>query len=192
MALEEALERAWTGVTKTSRFSEPLQPPRSGPALLLNATDAATAEPVVVGNVLVGGSRVQAEVERLGFRLSTATILSARFPYVSPEGRVATTTGSVRLVDGGFADNSGAATLARVLDTLDKVAKDRYCPVVLMVENASEELAANGGPGGGSRPLRCLTRSVNPKPTGSSQISGKWWPSGAECSRTGSGRLATG
>jgi hypothetical protein len=41
-------------------------------------------------------------------------LLGARFPYISPEGLVAP-NGKCRFVDGGYFDNSGAATLLDIV-----------------------------------------------------------------------------
>jgi hypothetical protein len=55
-----------------------------------------------------------------GIRLSSAVHLSARFTYVSPAARVERTDGSLwgRLVDGGYFENSGAATAADLIRTI--------------------------------------------------------------------------
>lgn len=55
-------------------------------------------------------------------RFSTAALLSARFPFVSPAGRLpfcAGEEGSVHAVDGGYLDNSGGASIAEVWEVLE-------------------------------------------------------------------------
>ena len=52
--------------------------------------------------------------------LATAAILSSRFPYVSPAGKV----GSNYYVDGGYFDNSGAGTILELLGELSKLFED--------------------------------------------------------------------
>lgn len=53
---------------------------------------------------------------RADLALSTAALLSARFPYVSPSGRLPACagTGSVHVVDGGYLDNSGGTSIAEL------------------------------------------------------------------------------
>jgi hypothetical protein len=46
-----------------------------------------------------------------GFQVGQAVLHSARFPFVSPAGAIRAGGGEWMLVDGGYADNSGAATL---------------------------------------------------------------------------------
>jgi hypothetical protein len=75
-------------------------------------------------------------------RFSTATHLSARFTYVSPAATVRDASGKVwgHLVDGGYFENSGAATLLDVASALDKAARElglapRIVPFVLLIAN---------------------------------------------------------
>jgi hypothetical protein len=54
-------------------------------------------------------------------RLSTAAMIAARFPWVSPSGRMpycAGDPGSVHVVDGGYLDNSGGASLAELWEVV--------------------------------------------------------------------------
>jgi hypothetical protein len=54
-------------------------------------------------------------------RRSTAALLSARFPYVSPSGRLtecADPSVHVHVVDGGYGDNSGGASIAALWSSL--------------------------------------------------------------------------
>ena len=79
-------------------------------------------------------------------RLSTAAFLSARFPFVSPAARVATcdpndANTTLRLVDGGYRENSGAAPLADLLENampaLADASRRSHCikPIVIEIEN---------------------------------------------------------
>lgn len=52
--------------------------------------------------------------------LATAAILSSRFPYVSPAGKV----GNNYYVDGGYFDNSGAGTILELLGELSRLFED--------------------------------------------------------------------
>jgi hypothetical protein len=170
-ALEQAFERSWRNSMGNDVLERPLDELWRGddtdrvPALFLNATEVGSAEHVVISPVsMVGVGRrvdsrrvdlVQAAVESRAFRLSTAMVLSSRFPYVTPEGIIEVTTVPVtqedvvtaadkqhmlRLADGGFFDNSGTATIVDVLDVLDKSAMKAGLskgirPIVLIIEN---------------------------------------------------------
>jgi hypothetical protein len=99
-------------------------------------------------------------------RLSTAGLLSARFPYVSPTGALtACPDGNAKpgshtfAVDGGYVDSSGASTVVQLLDS--SVAKlqgdlgSSTCvqPVVLQIDNSYEDLTRPVDP---SRPSELL------------------------------------
>jgi len=54
-------------------------------------------------------------------RMSTAAMASARFPWVSPSGRLpfcGGDSGSVHVIDGGYLDNSGGETIAELWDAV--------------------------------------------------------------------------
>lgn len=81
------------------------------PAVFFNATDVATGERVWFSNrgefVNSDGTQTVAD----NFQVGQAVLHSARFPVVSPAGRFVSKASSISLVDGGYADNSGASTL---------------------------------------------------------------------------------
>jgi hypothetical protein len=126
VALEQGFERAWAAATHGNEFSTNFyslwsDTDRAVPPLVLNATVVETGERIVITPHHFRGrpTRLKKHV-----RLSTAVGLSARFPYVTPAGWVdflssGVTKGwrlrngyeKVRLVDGGYYDNSGAASL---------------------------------------------------------------------------------
>jgi len=101
----------WDGVANTYQV----------PALLLNGTRAETGEKTIVSNIRIDHATFGAidlqKVTGEHIPLKTATLLSARFPLVTPAGAVDTyshpdamkkTWGHV--VDGGYIDNSGLET----------------------------------------------------------------------------------
>jgi predicted chitinase len=124
-----------------------------GPALLLNSADAATGRRVVIAPFAVRAAasehRVGAlahfpfwkvteqgvEIETpLDIRLSTAAAISARFPWLTPAATVTVTEAgtnkaqTIRLVDGGYVDNSGVETVLDLIHSLEpalRVIKDR-------------------------------------------------------------------
>jgi hypothetical protein len=194
-ALEQAFERSWRSVMGNDVLERPLDDLWRGgdtdrvPALFLNATEVGSAEHVVISPLsMVGAGRrnnavqdaMQAAVESRAFRLSTAVVLSSRFPYVTPEGIIevatlpvadkdvvpaADTQHVLRLADGGFFDNSGTATIADVLDALDKAAmraglSNGIRPMVLIIENRPRSLGntVDDSLGGFASPMILLNK----------------------------------
>lgn len=97
VALERAFENRWKAIMGTDRFAQRF----TDRSLFLNSTSDMTGKKVVINPFLFPTP----------LRLSTAMILSARFPIVSPGGMI----NKDRLVDGGYFDNSGAATASELL-----------------------------------------------------------------------------
>lgn len=158
--MSERLENLWSG-DDTYRV----------PNLFLNVTEAELAKRVVVSNVSMAGvgsldGALQQAIEAQAFRLSTVGVLSARFPYVSPEAKLLWQGRTLRLVDGGFVDNSGAATMIDILHALDSAAnemklQDRLQLIVLLIENEPIEASAlvvQKNTGGISTPLLILDK----------------------------------
>ncbi|MGH9188512.1 MAG: hypothetical protein ACRD0Q_00535 [Acidimicrobiales bacterium] len=97
-------------------------------------------------------------------RLSTAALLSARFPYVTPSGALHSCTNKedrTFIVDGGIIDSSAAAPVVELLAAVQP-AIDRYnagqasicvVPVLLQLDNGYTELSA---PSDASRPWELL------------------------------------
>ncbi|EHB44351.1 hypothetical protein MycrhDRAFT_6817 [Mycolicibacterium rhodesiae JS60] len=112
------------------RFSEPDQ-----------ALPALPATKDVFDNTCEGkGDRVPRDI-----RLSTAALLSARFPYVSPTGGLYSCSGDDRTfdLDGGLIDSSGALPLAQlwpeivkwINDTTKKDGSVCFAPKLIIMEN---------------------------------------------------------
>ncbi|MBC7954851.1 MAG: hypothetical protein H7Y33_03130 [Cytophagales bacterium] len=104
---------------KPAAFAQPLGTLTGGMkhpvAVYFNATDADSGH-IVWFNNLAGGRmlpRFNQEPESVpaNFTIGQAVLHSARFPIVSPAGKL----GTQRLVDGGYADNSGTITLLSVM-----------------------------------------------------------------------------
>jgi len=132
----------WIFEATTPRLQKAVEQPPLSFALALNATDADTGEPLIISNVATGGKEDLLAHLKPGktLRLSTAMLLSARFPVISPVGEIALDGKRVRIVDGGYFDNSGGATasrMAREVGTLrpigimmtndDARARGRFC-----------------------------------------------------------------
>ena len=140
IAIEESWERAWdlAHPDDVGRFRRPFHDlwrdtNFAVPLLFLNSTVVETGQRAVVhplGAYPVGQTGPFADaldVSRLmGTELpvSTAAHLSARFTYVSPAGLVDTHRTDaprwIRLVDGGYFDNSGTATLQEIARVIQR------------------------------------------------------------------------
>jgi hypothetical protein len=74
---------------------------------------------------LVDYLRCHGELLEHDVRLSTAALLAARFPYVSPSGRITacqeTGLHPTWVVDGGYFDNTGASAIVEIWDALAPV-----------------------------------------------------------------------
>lgn len=124
-------------------YNQP-SPADAVPNLLLNTTEAGTGQIIPYTTVRITGLatpfRAQAEIDDSSFDavepspsqmgrlslqdrmsddripLSTAAIVSARFPYLTPAGRVAYSDGNY--VDGGYFENSGTYLLSGIVQNL--------------------------------------------------------------------------
>lgn len=110
------------------------------------AAGCASRQSSAAGGRTFGATRdVFDACEGRDLRLSTAALLSARFPIISPAGRVACgRSDGPQVVDGGYFDNSAASPvqelwerLAPLVDAYNGRAKG-HCvvPVLLQVDNA--------------------------------------------------------
>lgn len=107
------------------------------PALFINTTQVENGFPVVLSNIKLNNSQEKnitrdklnfprdfyADILKepyLDVPLSTASLLSARFPFVSPAGTLTGKNGTISLVDGGYFDNTGANTAYQVLFDIKK------------------------------------------------------------------------
>ena len=92
-------------------------------------------------------------------RMSTAAMLSARFPIVSPAGIIRTKTNAAygdRGVDGGYFENAGLTT---ALDIARALRSRGLTPIVLWVQN--DPSSANGDPAGSESPSFFPPRAAN-------------------------------
>jgi hypothetical protein len=105
--------------------------------------------------------------KRLDVPLSTAALLSARFPFVNPSGRIERRceTKDFRrpvayVVDGGYLDTSGASPLSEIMQSLAPMIDDWnrehaprcIVPTLIQIDNGF----ATGAGGGGGRPGELL------------------------------------
>jgi predicted chitinase len=135
-------------------YQEHWKPDHDLPALILNATDAGSGKRVVISPFDFDPRHPKdtdlcmlAELERTGagpdeqvkssalrMPLSTAAFVSARFPWITPAATVAlkndcmTRNPKVRLVDGGYIDNSGVETALNLIDRIEALRKTQTLP----------------------------------------------------------------
>lgn len=129
-ALEKSWERTWRSIFKTSDFfAAPFDSLWTGPgpawrvpALFLNGTWAENgwrliSAPVQLGREEVSAARNVIDLSDHPIRLSTAAHVSARFTYASPAGTLVKDGRMAgHVVDGGYFENSGAATAGEILN----------------------------------------------------------------------------
>lgn len=155
LTFERNLERAWLAASADNApgtFARPLAELWQGahadrPLLLLNTTIASTGERMIqsplsmgadFGDVFTGAVDANTCLKGLDIPLSAAVHNSARFTYVSPAGRWPEQSGrcaGLRVVDGGYFENSGTATAADLLTHLQRTYGNRIRPVLVQIRN---------------------------------------------------------
>jgi hypothetical protein len=132
-----AMERAWIGNAGTATLNAPLsswnKPTAEGklPALIMNSTMVEAGGPLLLGTSDVNGARDKQRTSNSwwdgdklhvnnGSKLDIPVVrcarLSATFPYVTPAARPANAEHQPHMMDGGFYDNYGMATLTEWID----------------------------------------------------------------------------
>ena len=149
-AFESGLSKVWLETfpqAKDDVWSQPFlqhwDPTKAAPALILNMTNvehgnrvAATPFAIIdwaeIGNIVSLSnlaefhdlSRIKSEGDNRekmrDISLAAATSLSARFPWVMPAGRLEFQSGTMRMVDGGYVENSGTETALDLIYTLSR------------------------------------------------------------------------
>jgi hypothetical protein len=144
-ALELAWENAWGRTfAQSDAFSQPFRSlwsaPSYRPNLLLNGTSALSGRRLLTSSVELSDD-LSVPIVNLGtlpIKLSTAVDNSTRFPVVEPPGGVPirqSDGSSVQdyVVDGGFYDNYGAATMLDLLRKMDEHWKTAAPPRRLII-----------------------------------------------------------
>ncbi len=151
-ALEQAWETAWHQVLGNNQFAEPFSAlwrdnaQRWIPSLFLNSTWVETGQRIITSNVSIQPPPFSNSIDIFGvlgadMRLSTAVDNSARFAYLSPAGTLHDRNGATwgHIVDGGYFEDSGAATAFDILAALRaQVAPAQWrklVPVVVVISN---------------------------------------------------------
>lgn len=153
--LEETIERSFKAEAKSDFMERGLysywHPDRNVPVLMLNATSVETGHRTVASSAYP----LEERFHRLTtfydfapfteFRISTMAVTSARFPFVTPAATLNSGENKLRFVDGGYFENSGAATLSEAVDVaMQMAAISRFSirPVVIRIGNSPSMLAA--------------------------------------------------
>ena len=129
--LERTFELGWRQAVGTDAFQDPMTALwrdaalHRVPTLFMNSTEAASGRrivnsPVVLDAGLSSALSLPVTIPPDTLRLSTAVLLSARFPAISPIANLGETAedGPLHVVDGGYVDNSGTLTAAEIVDAL--------------------------------------------------------------------------
>jgi hypothetical protein len=151
VALEKALEKAWVEMPRQVRFGEKDVPVddffaapyvshwqtfKHSPALLLNMTEIQSGNRRLIAPFEFRGTgglqffplRDTGSTKVNYLPLNTAAVLSTRFPWITPYGRILEEQkSSVRqIVDGGYFENFGAATAMDLVSSLIPGSKHNY------------------------------------------------------------------
>ena len=137
-ALEKVMDYAQSDMGRP--FHEYIMKPNDPllPILYINTTRMRDSYPALISNIKFEEQVLNNRLDLLklldargeGIKLSTATILSSRFPYMSPAGGI----GNQYFVDGGYFDNSGAGVAHETLLAFEaflKSKKTKYADKVI-------------------------------------------------------------
>jgi hypothetical protein len=153
IALEKSFEESWRTKVQyyytrfkdqwmdernplTASFSTSWSPQMEAPALLINTTEVASGRGRVISPFLVDTDEFSSfplsnspgtNQHSLDISMSTAAVLSARFPWLTPPGsfRMASTNSKnpplqkIQVVDGGYLDNSGVTMALAVIREIE-------------------------------------------------------------------------
>jgi hypothetical protein len=147
-ALELSFEKAFwkakniEGSPRDTLLSDGFKKQHQGqqiPALFINCTVAETGERGILSTVRLDTFAAADIMDSIGdcvdFPWSTAMSLSARFPGVSPGGRVLKNTEVWRhLLDGGYHDNTGLQTAREIVQNIPDSSK----PVIIYIHNDAD------------------------------------------------------
>ena len=154
-SLEESVESNFKSRTQSDFMERSVysywKPDRNVPVLMLNATNVETGHRTIASPIYP----LEERFHRLAtfyefspssdFRISTMAVTSARFPIVTPAASLLVQGKKLRFVDGGYFENSGAATLAEAVDVAMQTAEQYGIPirpVVIRIGNSPSMLAA--------------------------------------------------
>jgi len=131
--LEVAFEKAWDKLSLPNQdnplrqsFYQHWHPQGKAPALVLNTTVVETGDRLVISPFkiqLPNKENIAIDEPNLDLKLSTAAVLSARFPYFTPVGwyQRSSDNSKLSLADGGYFDNSGIPTALDIGRNLQRI-----------------------------------------------------------------------
>ncbi len=107
----------------------------------------AVLAPVNGGGAFADATDVSDFVNPARIRISTAAILSARFPFISATALIESNSKQIRLVDGGYVDNSGTATALNLVEALLEAEqreglREKITPIVVPLKNGEAQAAS--------------------------------------------------
>jgi hypothetical protein len=142
-----AMERAWVGNAASKALNDPLSnwnsPTAEGklPALIMNSTMVEAGGPLLLGTSDVNGANGRTSNcwwdgdklhvnngSKLDIPIVRCARLSATFPFVTPAARPANAEHQPHMMDGGFYDNYGMATLTEWIDQALEEQAERQIP----------------------------------------------------------------
>jgi hypothetical protein len=156
-AMESAWEGAWEKIARGT-FSRPFLELalEHRPFLFLNSTEVDSGRRLIFSPIRIqpADSPEMSQplfknagdgIDLLGGDLpvSAAVHMSARFTYVSPAGTIRAADGVHRVVDGGYFENSGAATASEILEYLQSDSNPqsgRLSPHVILITHTEKPL----------------------------------------------------
>lgn len=151
-ALEDSILAAWGTGTNGEFLNRPMSATWSAegvsPALLLNTTEVETGRRVPMAPFPLTPTKLKTQQDYLQINedisLVTASVLSARFTYLTPAGFFfdAEAGKKSRFVDGGYFENSGIETALDVIEKLRDIAKDKGAEIRLIPLLYTEETAS--------------------------------------------------
>jgi hypothetical protein len=165
-----ALERAWcTNSAASPSERPPLDEPLSDwntrvangelPAVVMNGTISETGERFLMATTRIGpGGRARVDAAQLhiingkqfDIAAVTAARLSATFPYVTPASRSDGPGPQPHIVDGGYYDNYGMATLVEWLDAA-LTQGEGHIESVLVIQIHGAPIGSENSQGGGNK-----------------------------------------
>jgi hypothetical protein len=175
-ALERAMENFELEKLKSSKFSERYSDVADTtgklPLLFINVTQVQRGQPSVISPVRLEGFSARLDVldrvrrhhqdtTRGDLNFSTAVVMGARFPYVSPGGGI----GNEFFADGGYFDNTGAGIVHEMMQYLhSKILNDSSAlkPMRKLIANLDFRLIylSNYGPTTEDAPLSRFTNDL--------------------------------
>ncbi len=150
---EKSWEYHWKEITGNSNFSNSIDSlwnnNQNLPPVFINTTRVEDGFPFLVSSLKLQSDIIQDLYDYIpedkSLKISTASLLSARFPYVGPAGIINYIEDdknvTMGLVDGGYFDNTGSNTTFEILMELYESKTHFYRnnrPIVIYIKNGSD------------------------------------------------------